>query len=118
MFKVPCKNRVKTGRFGSDNSYGNNGMFLFRQKKNKPDLTVIASDQLYWEHVSVSTPNRTPTWEEMCMLKDKFWGKDDCVVQYHPPESEYINNHPFCLHMWRPIGVDIPMPPSIMVGVK
>jgi hypothetical protein len=40
------------------------------------------------------------------------------VIQYHPPESEYVNNHPNCLHLWRPTGCALPMPPSIMVGVK
>ena len=44
MFKVPEKNRVKYGRLGSDIGYGNNGLFFLRQKKNKPDLYVIASD--------------------------------------------------------------------------
>jgi len=42
----------------------------------------------------------------------------DCVVQYHPPRSEYVNNHPFCLHLWRPAGLDLPLPPAWMVGIK
>jgi hypothetical protein len=86
------------------------------------DLTalVIASDGLLWEHVSVSIygEDRTPTWAEMCFVKSLFWDDGDCVMQLHPPSNEYINNHSFCLHLWRPTHVDIPMPPSIMVGVK
>ena len=38
--------------------------------------------------------------------------------QLHPPESSYVNNHPHCLHMWRPTNAAIPLPPSILVGVK
>lgn len=37
--------------------------------------------------------------------------------QYHPPKSAYVNNHPNCLHLWRPIGIEMPRPPSIMVGI-
>lgn len=59
---------------------------------------------------------RCPTWEEMCWIKGQFWGPEDRVIQYHPPASEYINDHPYCLHLWRPIGAEIPAPPSWMVG--
>ncbi|MCR4532718.1 hypothetical protein NUV62_17465 [Acinetobacter venetianus] len=69
-----------------------------------------------WEHVSVSLPARCPTWEEMCFIKSLFWGEDDCVIQYHPPKSDYVNNHQYCLHMWRPIEQSLPTPPSFMVG--
>jgi len=79
---------------------------------------AIASDGAGWEHVSVSRTDRCLTWEEMCQVKAMFWGDDDCVLQYHPPKSEYVNNHPFCLHLWRPIDVAIPLPDSILVGIK
>ena len=69
-----------------------------------------------WEHVSVSYSDRRPTWREMALIKSIFWDADDCVVQFHPPESDYVNNHSFCLHLWRPTGVALPRPPSWMVG--
>ncbi len=116
-FKVPEKFRVRDGRIGSDASYGNNGAFVVRLQRGQ-EVFVIASDQLGWEHVSVSRKDRCPTWDEMCQVKSMFWGVDDCVVQYHPPESEYVNNHPFCLHLWRPVGVELPAPPSLMVGYR
>lgn len=74
-------------------------------------------DITIWEHVSISTQTRCPTWEEMCFVKDLFWDEEDCVVQYHPPKSDYINCHPRCLHLWRPIGLEIPRPPKILVGI-
>jgi len=54
-----------------------------------------------WEHVSVSCEDRTPTWDEMCMVKDAFWSEEEAVVQMHPPRSQYVNLHPYCLHLWR-----------------
>lgn len=73
-----------------------------------------------WEHVSVSPYKRsyTPTWDEMCSLKDMFFHDDEIVVQYHPAKSEYVNQTPNCLHLWRPIDQELPVPPSIMAGVK
>lgn len=71
-----------------------------------------------WEHVSVCPRNRTPDWNEMCQIKDMFWDGDECVVQYHPVKSEYVNNMKNCLHLWKPINQDLPMPPDILVGLK
>jgi len=63
-----------------------------------------AKDGRPMEHVSVSLARRCPTWDEMCMIKDIFWNDDECVIQFHPPKSQYVNVHPYCLHMWRKPG--------------
>lgn len=116
-FHAPEDNRILTGEFGTDHLYGNNGAFLFIL--NGKGLRCIVSDGGGWEHVSVSLANRTPTWEEMCYIKNKFWDEEDQVVQFHPPKSEYVNNHSFCLHLWRQSnGQKMPSPPSWMVGNK
>lgn len=118
MFRVPNQHRLRTGPLGTTESAGNNGIFVFRH--GGLVLRCIASDGLRWEHVSVSVQGakRTPTWEEMCAVKDLFWDDTDCAVQYHPPKDDYVNCHPYVLHLWRPIGLDVPRPPSIMVGPK
>ncbi len=117
-FHVPEKFRLKNPKnpmMRSDESNGNNGVFQF--KRNGIKFTIIASDGMGWEHVSISTAKRCPTWKEMCAIKALFWDPEDCVVQYHPPESEYVNFHPYTLHLWRYDG-GFPMPPSVMVGPK
>lgn len=117
-FHVPNKQRIRGGTFGSTEVQGNNGAFELTLKHSQK-LLIIASDQLGWEHVSISRRDRCPTWEEMCQVKEIFWDDTDCVVQYHPPRSEYVNNHPYCLHLWRQSGSQtMPMPPSYMVGIK
>lgn len=116
MFHVPEQFRINDSRFESE---GNNGVFILPGSavKGRPTLRVVASDGLGWEHVSVSLPvHRVPTWDEMCYAKSVFWDEEDCVIQYHPPKSEYINDHPFVLHLWRPVGRDLERPPSILVG--
>lgn len=42
--------------------------------------------------------------------KDLFWEANECVIQYHPPQNIYINAHPYTLHLWKPQGIDLPMP--------
>lgn len=91
------------------------------------ELLVIASDGSGWiesgkeppifEHVSVSIPkaNRCPTWEEMAFVKKLFWAGDEAVVEYHVPAKQHVNNHEYCLHLWKPVGVDIPLPNPLAV---
>ena len=79
---------------------------------------IIASWGGGWEHVSVSLSKRCPTWDEMCMIKEIFWREDEWCCEFHPAESDYVNNDPHCLHIWKPIGQDLPTPPSWMVGLR
>lgn len=115
-FHVPNDWRVRQGAMASDDLHGNNGAFVIPLADAGCMVNVVASNGEGWEHVSVSTPYIVPTWQVMSLIKDMFWDAEDCVVQYHPPKSEYVNVHSNCLHMWRPIGVDLPRPPKWMVG--
>lgn len=113
------KFRMKTGPWGT--SMGEPyGLFFIPFKYGATPLKVLASpfDKGEWQHVSVSLPGRCPTWDEMNFIKGLFWDDEELVIQFHPPKSEYINNHPFCLHLWRNTEKEIPMPPSILVGIK
>lgn len=78
---------------------------------------VIASDGLDWEHVSVSIKNveRCPKWSEMCKIKEMFFEDEEAVMQLHPKKADYINNHEYTLHLWKPILETIPTPPTFMV---
>lgn len=113
------KGRVRSGPMASDSSYGFNGFFCVWILNER--VKIIASDGLGWEHVSVSlndNPKRVPKYEIMCAVKQLFWGDDKWVVQFHPPATEYINNHSGCLHMWRCTSMEFPTPPSELVGIK
>lgn len=122
MFKVPNEYRIKNHPILSSNDdFGNMGAFEI-PLSNRTTAFVIAADELGWEHVSAHVVSdkkrRTPSWAEMCKIKDMFWDDEDCVIQYHPPKSEYVNNHKYVLHLWKPKGIEIPMPDSILVGIK
>lgn len=114
--------RVRHGNWGS-NPGDDFGAFGNVPSPRGEPLMIIASpgdahESVPWEHVSVSLKNRCPKWEEMCFVKDLFWDAEEAVMQLHPPRSTWINNHRFCLHLWRPLDGNIPLPPSIAVGYK
>ncbi len=90
----------------------------FRLRHRDVALLVLASagtEEIPWEHVSVSTKTRCPTWEEMSWVKSLFWDAEELVVQFHPPRSRHVNIHPFCLHLWKPTTSAIELPPSVAV---
>lgn len=101
-------------------SFGDpHGAFLIK-RIGLEDIRIVANNEFMgWEHVSVSlSRGKTPTWSDMCFVKDLFWEAEDCVVQFHPPKSEYVNFVDNCLHLWRWVGGEFPQPSSIMVGPK
>jgi hypothetical protein len=110
--------RVRGGPYGSTAADGPMGAFLVMGPTGAM-LKIVSSgvdDEYGWEHVSVSVQHRVPNWAEMCFVKDLFWDAEECVVEYHPPRSRYINCHPYCLHLWRPLNAALPMPPPVLVG--
>lgn len=114
------KGRIRAGNFAS-NAGERHGAFFIRCPKTGERLKIIAScgdDWAIadlpgepWEHVSVSCERRCPTWDEMAFVKELFFGDEEAVVQFHPPKSAYVSDHPFVLHMWRPTQAALPMPP-------
>lgn len=133
MFHVPEQYRIVTGPQASHAAFGNNGAFRIPNKSGavkrvrngkERELFVIASDGALWEHVSVHVYDSEskkfflPLWDEMCFIKDLFWDEEDVVMQLHPKKSEYVNNHAYVLHLWRPVSKEIPTPPAILVGSK
>lgn len=117
------RRRVARGLTRSAPEDGNNGQFIIW--RGGKQLLVQASDGAGWEHVSVSVLNskKTPSWDDMCFVKGLFWAPEECVIQYHPPESNYVNGQgelgsANCLHLWRPIAEEIPQPPPLLVGVR
>lgn len=93
---------------------GGAGMIYLNGIRQKP-ASIVWSFGGGWDHVSIAFPNRCPTWEEMCKVKDLFFYDDETVIQFHPKKSEYVNKHPYCLHLWRKQGEDAELPPQIFV---
>lgn len=97
---------------------GGMGIFVRGPYKRK---TVIWSYDSGWDHVSFDGKLTTPSWEDMCMIKDMFFDENECVAQFHPAKSDYVNIAEHCLHLWKPQDDDfenpqtLPIPPMYMV---
>lgn len=98
------------GTVGAD---GGNGEIHFHHWSG----TVVWSFGGGWDHVSVSPYKKTitPSWDDMCRIKDMFFRDDEVVVQFHPAKSEYVNVMPNCLHLWKPQEAKMPTPPRLFV---
>lgn len=94
------------------------GYFVVPSCLDRKPLRVIASATNEWDHVSISRKERVPNWYEMCQIKELFFQEHETAMQVHVPRAEWVNNMPHCLHLWRPHALDIPKPPSWMVGDK
>lgn len=105
--------RVLINKVGSD---GGQGWIVLGNWEG----TVIWSTGAGWQHVSVCPRQLriTPTWDDMCKIKDIFFNDDEAVIQIHPPKEEYVNNMPNCLHLWRCTYKEMILPPSILVGIR
>ena len=83
-------------------------------RDSRKTMTFLASidndGHKEWEHVSVAYDNerrKTPSWAEMCAVKEVFWRPDEEVHQIHPKDSEYVHGYKGkdnILHLWRPVG--------------
>ena len=116
--------KLEEGRVAGRSDWGAYGKFIVQGPCGEK-LVIVASgaddddiESQGWEHVSISTRRRCPNWQEMCFVKDLFWEPEECVMQLHPPKSQWINNHAYCLHLWRPKRQKIPTPPGSLVGYK
>lgn len=136
--------RIESGGMGTPRDGARRGAFIIQvaDQRKETVLMVIATDgcddnnipidnpSLRWEHVSVHTrydvgkpgkPDlrmRIPTWPEMCLIKSLFWEGEERVMQFHPPESEYVNQHHFVLHLWKPIDeIEASWPNRLLVGI-
>ncbi len=68
-------------------------------------MTVILStarerDGRKWLHVSVAHPEKIPSWDTLKTVKTIFIGRNRVALQVLPSETEYVNHHPFCLHLF------------------
>lgn len=104
--------RVERPHFRQDEHTG-----YFKVMVGQHSFYVIASiddcgEDGLWDHISVTpkNQNRCPTWDEMCAIKNMFFEPEEECVEFHPKQSQYINMHKNCLHIWRPITKTLTTP--------
>lgn len=52
-------------------------------------------------HVSLSYPDRNPSWEDIKQVRGAFYAEDiDCMMVL-PKTADYVNLHPHTFHIWQ-----------------
>jgi len=61
------------------------------------------SNGVEWHHISVSRPERIPTWEELKKVKDDFFGEEREAYHVIPKKKDHVNAHEYCMHLFAPV---------------
>lgn len=51
-------------------------------------------------HVSVSRPDKYPSWDEIVQVKLHFFGDMKDSMMLIPKRTNYVNVHKNCFHLW------------------
>lgn len=82
------------------NSDEGSAMYVCRSRKLKAIVSCnIERDGRAWIHLSVSSKNRVPNWDELAEAKRVFLG-DREAYQVLPPKVRYVNINARVLHMF------------------
>lgn len=77
--------------------------FLMYEKKasHETGCTIIVGHSAAGYHLSISRPDRDPTWQEIRDARYKLIPNAVTMAMLLPPQEEYVNVHPHCFHLWQ-----------------
>lgn len=84
------------------------------QQFKRGALNVLIAQEAGRWHLSISTPTRYPTWDEIADARYALLPDSLEVAMLLPPRAHYVNLHPYCLHLWeiRDEGIPIEREPT------
>lgn len=62
-------------------------------------LVLISRQKVGW-HLSISRPERLPSWEEVRDARYELIPDEATMAMLLPPRSEYVNVHQFCFQLY------------------
>lgn len=87
------------------------GSQAYRTENN---VTVICAKepcgpqgQIRW-HLSIAHNRRYPTWDEIRDIRYALVPDEVMVAMFLPPRREYVNQHPYCFHLFEVIESEVP----------
>ena len=60
---------------------------------------IVSIDAGKW-HLSISTPNASPSYKEIKAARYKLIPDNVTMAQIFPPMEEFIDVHHYCHHLW------------------
>ncbi|HLJ80674.1 MAG TPA: hypothetical protein VKT52_04240 [Ktedonobacterales bacterium] len=81
------------------------GRWAVYHSQDKQNLLVIAGVEVTprWGallHVSLSYTAQYPSWKDIKLVKEAFYGDARDAVMVLARKAEYISVHPNCFHLW------------------
>ncbi len=73
-------------------------VFVSREKHK----VIPGQTSEYSLHISISRPDKYPTWDEIKEARYRFMPRDRDAYMILPKEEDYVNYHPNCFHIWMP----------------
>lgn len=70
----------------------------------------VEEDGRRWIHLSIASPDRLPSYEDLCWLKRTFLGEEGKAILVFAPASVHVNLHSKCLHLWSCMEETDPLP--------
>lgn len=64
-----------------------------------PCQIIVAQQRAGW-HLSISRPDRLPSWEEVRVARYALVPDEATMALLLPPRAEYVNVHDFCLQLY------------------
>jgi hypothetical protein len=61
---------------------------------------ILVKEPNGW-HLSMSTKSRLPTYDEMKEIRYQYVPDDVYMAQIFPPKKEFVNVHPYTLHLYQ-----------------
>ena len=99
------------------------GEFEIPITDNKHAFVICSKNSMGWDHVSLHITEasgepikRTPSNEDMQFIRNLLFLEDEIVTEFHPAKKDYINNHPYVLHMWHSTNDCIEIPTSVDIS--
>lgn len=68
---------------------------------------IVSKDGGLW-HLSMSYPGKIPSYEQLKSARYKYLPDDILVAQLFPPSKDFVNLHPYVLHLWQLKPEEVP----------
>ena len=91
---------ISVPEFLKGNPYSRN-VKAYRRKNMCALVSEDNTPKWGWlKHISISCPDRHPSWEEILGAKEHFFGDIDCMM-IMPKQEDYVNVHQHTFHIWQ-----------------
>lgn len=94
----PTKQQLEV-RDWRDHKLGQEGVYAYKDN----GAVIVSKDAGKW-HMSMSFRDRIPTYEELKEARYYFIYDHVTMGQLFPPKSQFVNVHPYTLHLWEVPG--------------